>query len=210
VLAEIHGRPFLSYLLDHLANAGIRSVVLLTGYLGEMVRIEFGDSYRGLQLAYSQEPSPLGTAGALRLALPLFSSETVLILNGDSFCMADFGDFWAWHCGRGGDATLLLTRVTDTARFGRVHSNSDGRILRFDEKDGTGGPGWINAGAYLLRRRLLRTIPADKEVSLEREIFPAWIGGGLFGYRTDGRFLDIGTPESYASASEFFSFETKL
>ncbi len=70
VLAEIHERPFLAYLLDQLAAAGVRNVVICTGYLGERVRAIFGNSYGEMQLHYSQESSPMGTAGALRLALP--------------------------------------------------------------------------------------------------------------------------------------------
>ena len=68
-----------------------------------------------------------------------------------------------------------------------------------------GGPGWINAGVYLLDRRLLETIPANRAVSLEMEVFPAWIGRGLYGHPAGGRFLDIGTPQSFAEAEAFFA-----
>ena len=209
VLAEIRERPFLAYLLDELAGAGVRTVVLCTGYLGEQVQALFGDSYGSLRLVYSRESSPLGTAGALRLALPLFKSDSVLVMNGDSFCQANLRAFWAWHCAQGADATLLLTRMPDTKRYGRVHVDEDGLVLRFDEKGHNGGPGWINAGIYLLNHRLLLTIPASGAVSLEREVFPAWIGRGLYGYRSEARFLDIGTPEAYAVAEQFFPPETR-
>lgn len=205
VLAEVNGRPFLTYLLDQLSNAGIRSVVLLIGYMGDMVRTEFGETYRDLKIAYSQETLPLGTGGSLRLASPLLGSETVLVLNGDSFCDADFKQFWSWHCGKGGCATILLTRLADTSRYGRVHVDPEGRILKFDEKNGLAEPGWINAGVYLMQQRLLQTIPAEGAVSLEKEIFPAWVGGAFYGCQTKGRFLDIGTPEAYAEAARFFS-----
>ena len=244
VLAEIRGRPFLAYLLDQLAAAGVRTVVLCTGYLGEQVRAAFGDSYNSLSLVYSQESSPLGTAGALRLALPLFKAETVLVMNGDSFCETDLRAFWAWHQARGANATLLLTKVPDTKRYGRVDVDDDGRVLRFDEKDDKREPGWINGGIYLLNRRLLLTIPSESKialrglcatcgcfprfwsgsddpgraktdlpipaseaVSLEREVFPAWIDRGLYGYRSEGRFLDIGTPKAYAAAERFLALE---
>lgn len=208
VLAEIRGRPFLAYLLDQLAGAGVRYVVLCTGYLAEQVQAVFGDSYGSLRLVYSQESSPLGTAGALRLALPLFQSDSVLIMNGDSFCEADLRAFWAWHCARGADATLLLIEIPDTKRYGRVHVDENGLVLRFDEKGHNGEPGWINAGIYLLNHHLLLTIPASGAVSLEREVLPAWIGRGLYGYRSEGGFLDIGTPEAYNTAEQFFASET--
>jgi NDP-sugar pyrophosphorylase family protein len=97
--------------------------------------------------------------------------------------------------------------MPDTKRYGRVHVDVKGRVLGFDEKADKSEPGWINAGIYLLNRPLLLTIPADCAVSLEQEMFPAWIGRGLYGYRSKGRFLDIGTPEAYVLAEQFFAPE---
>jgi NDP-sugar pyrophosphorylase family protein len=151
--------------------------------------------------------SPLGTAGAVRLALPLLTSDSVLVMNGDSLCQTRLDNFWASHSTRGANSTLLLTQVSDTSRYGRVHVDAEGRVIRFEEKNGKGGPGWINAGVYLLKRRLLEMIPASGAVSLEREMFPAWIGRGLYGYQSEGRFIDIGTPEAYGLAEQFFASE---
>jgi NDP-sugar pyrophosphorylase family protein len=100
---------------------------------------------------------------------------------------------------------LLLNKILDAKRYGQVRVNAKGRVLSFDEKSDNGGSGWINAGIYLLSRRLLRTIPTSRAISLEREMFPAWIGQGLYGYHSTGRFLDIGTPESYYHAEQFFT-----
>lgn len=205
VLAEIGGKPFLAYLLDFLSTSGIHSVVLCTGFLGEQVRTRFGERYGNLNLNYSQESSPLGTAGALRLALPMVKSESVLIMNGDSFCDANLKTFWEWHSRHDAGASILLVEMSDTRRFGRVVASADGLVLRFDEKDEKGLAGFINAGIYLIKRRLLLEIPEDGSVSMERDIIPGWVGHRLFGYRCKARFIDIGTPESYASAAEFFS-----
>ena len=207
VLAEVRGRPFLAFLLDQLAAADIRDVVLCTGYLGEQVQARFGNSYNTLRLFYSQELSPIGTGGALRLAKPLFQSDSVLIMNGDSFFDGDMKTFWAWYCFHEANVAITLTLVPDTKRYGRINMNSEGRILRFEEKGSLEGPGWINAGIYLLKQDLLQSIPTDGTVSLEREMFPKWIGRGFYGYQSSGRFLDIGTPESYSEADKFFSLE---
>ena len=86
-----------------------------------------------------------------------------------------------------------------------LKSMRKGAVLAFDEKGSRAGPGWINAGVYFIRRRMLETIPPIIPISLEREVFPAWIGRGLHGYAAGGRFLDIGTPETYAQADEFFA-----
>ncbi|MBI4551835.1 MAG: nucleotidyltransferase family protein [Candidatus Latescibacteria bacterium] len=205
VLAEVHGRPFVTYLLDQLIVAGVRDVVMCTGYRGEQVRARLGDAYGALRLAYSQESFPLGTAGALRLALPLVKSETVLVMNGDSWCDVNLRDAWAEHRARGASASLVVTEVEDTGRYGRVCLDAHGLVIRFEEKGA--GTGWINAGLYFLSRRLLGTIPAGRPVSLEREMFPRWIGQGVSGVRVNRRFLDIGTPESYSMAERFFAQE---
>ena len=105
---------------------------------------------------------------------------------------------------RAREATLLLAEVPDTSRYGRVELDPAGAVCRFVEKQGAGGPGWINAGIYLLERARIEEIPERAPCSLERDVFPGWIGRGLHGYRTGARFLDIGTPQSYARALAFF------
>lgn len=191
VLADVHGRPFLTYLLDQVADTGISDVVLCTGYRGEQVKAMLGETYHGLHLTYSQEPEPLGTGGALRYALPLLMSDPVLVMNGDSCYQADLRRFLRWHQSSGAKASLLLTEVPDTRRYGWVEVDREGRIVRFDEKDHAGGPGWVNAGLYLISRSLLQSIPATRMVSLEREVFPSWIGRGLYGCCSHGRFEHI-------------------
>jgi len=205
VLATVKGQPFLTFLLENLNISGINCVVLCTGYLGKQIQDQLGNSCGHLQLVYSQEPSPLGTAGALRMALALLKSDPVLVMNGDSFCQTDLKKFWTWHCSQKAEATILLTEVPDTKRYGGVKIDTHGRIIEFEEKNSQGQSGWINAGIYLLSQRLLLTIPDDRPVSLEREVFPHWIGRGLLGYQNYGSFLDIGTPESYAEAERFFA-----
>lgn len=205
VLAMVRGKPFLAYLLDQLMEGGVRDVVLLTGYRGEQIRDVFGRRFRSIRLEYSQEETPLGTAGAIRLALPKIATDTVLMMNGDSYCAADMCRFQAFHRQHSADASLMLTHVPDTSRFGKVETGPDGRVLRFLEKQDAGGDGWINAGLYLLRRELIEEVPAGQAVSIEREMFPAWSRAGkLFGHPAGGSFLDIGTPESYVAAEEFF------
>jgi histidinol-phosphate phosphatase family protein len=204
VLADIHGRPFLAYLLDQLAGAGCRCVVLCTGYLGEQVSRVFGRSYGPLEIRYSQEQEPRGTGGALKLAIENFNSDPVLVMNGDSFCGIDLKAYWNWHCRQQATASVALTRVMRNERYGLVKLDSGDRIVEFSEKK-TGGEGWINAGIYFLSQELLRAIPKTGSVSLERDIFPQWVGRGLYGYRGAAPFLDIGTPEDFGVAENFFA-----
>jgi D-glycero-alpha-D-manno-heptose 1-phosphate guanylyltransferase len=214
VLATVLGKPFLAYLLDQLASAGVDRVVLLTGYRGEQIQQEFGDHYGRIALDYSMETSPLGTAGALRLALPqLFPAgpaesggqHSALVLNGDSYCSADLRLFRAFHEHARADASLVLAQVPDTSRFGKVETSTQNRLARFLEKQEAGGAGSINAGIYLINRELIEEIPAGRPVSIEREMFPQWLQSHtLVGFGCTGSFLDIGTPESYREAETFF------
>jgi len=202
-LAEVADRPFLAYQLDQLSAAGFRRVVLCTGYLGEQVQRAFGPEYAGMQLAYSQEAVALGTAGAVRLALPLLHTQNVMVMNGDSYCDGDFPAFWQFHCDRQADASILLAHVSETDRYGQVLLGADQRVSAFREKASSQGAGWINAGVYLVKHRLLEAIACDRAVSLEREIFPGWVGGQFYGQQCQARILDIGTPASYAQAASF-------
>ena len=204
VLAPVLGRPFLSYILDRLLDAGIREVVLCTGYKAEMLREYYGDSYHQIILRHSPEPSPLGTGGALRHALPLFKGRRILVLNGDSFLDADICAFSESHDKHMACISLVLAHVPDVGRYGLVSVNETGLVTGFVEKGNASGPGWINGGIYMLERKVVADIPAGREVSLEREVFPALLGSGFYAFPLGRRFIDIGLPESFAEATGFF------
>lgn len=205
VLAPVGGRPFLAYLLERLERAGVLDTTLLVGYKANLVQEAFGERFGTMRLAYSNETEPLGTAGAIRLALPMLGNETVLMMNGDSFCDLDFHDFLSCHRGHSGGATITLTHVENASRFGRVQVDAADRVVRFEEKNPVPAPGWINAGIYLLQRTLIAGIPAGKALSIERDVFPDWVAKErVCGFRGGGRFIDIGVPESYGAAEAFF------
>jgi len=204
VLAEVSGKPFLSYLLEQIASAGLREVVICVGYMAEKIQDCLGETYGPLHISYSREYEPLGTAGAVRLALPILSSDTILVMNGDSYTDVDLSAYANWFFQKGCRAALLLTKVPDAARYGRVILNEDEGIEAFREKQSDSGAGWINAGIYLMERSLIASIPAGRPYSWEREFFPSLVGKGLLGFCTEGRFIDIGTPESYAETEAFF------
>jgi len=205
VLAPVFERPYLTYVLDRLAKAGCGEVVLLTGHRADQVYQALGESYGGMRLVHSAEPAPLGTGGALRRALPHLISRLVLVLNGDSWCDVNLADFCAFHRRKATRLSLVLSPSAECARYGRVRVTADGRVREFGEKRETGG-GWINAGIYLLDRRLIEEITEGGPVSLERDLLPAWMmrRERVHGFFCTGRFIDIGTPESYAEAEPFF------
>ena len=117
VMADVGGRPFLMRWLDCLAEQGFQRVVLCTGHRAEQVRAGLGTRHRGLTMRYSVEREPLGTGGALRHALAELNSETVLVLNGDSFCQTDLPAFGSAYARNGAPAGVVLSAVATRTRY---------------------------------------------------------------------------------------------
>lgn len=205
-MAEVAGRPFVEWLVLLLRAQDVRRVVFCTGYMAEVIEAHFGDGRQmKMEFAYSRDPGVLGTAGAVRYALTQLHSDRFLVLNGDSYCDVDTKLLDAVHLASGARATLWLVRADDCSRFGSVEIGPNGAVLAFREKVTGRSPGMINAGVYLLEREVVSIVPEGREVSLEAEFFPTLIGHGLYAAVGDHPFLDIGTPEAYASAEHFFA-----
>jgi NDP-sugar pyrophosphorylase family protein len=203
VMAPIAGKPFVSYLLGWLRASGFFRIVLCVGYKREQVEEFVGDgSSFGLSVGYSIEPTPLGTAGALRLAAEsLAAGCRFFALNGDSISQVDFAGMLRSHESRRALATVVLFRKSNAGRYGRVEIAADNQILEFFEKDPAAPvDGFINAGIYVFERDAIAAVPAACEVSLERDVLPQFAGNNLFAFRADGYFIDIGIPEDLARA----------
>jgi mannose-1-phosphate guanylyltransferase len=211
-MLPIHGRPFLAHMLERLAVAGVKRVVFSCGYLPDPIVAGFGDAFEGMTLEYAVEPEPMDTAGAIRFAIEgRLDDAPFFALNGDVLMDAPLGDLMAFHRVHGARATLTLTEVPDPTRYGLVLTDAEDRVLAFLEKPEAGAavtlepPFWINAGAYVLDRWFLDMVPYMKRVNIEREVFPQLVGHGLYGWRCDGYWNDIGTPESYLAANMHLS-----
>jgi NDP-sugar pyrophosphorylase family protein len=202
-MAPVSGKPFLYYLLRTLQHAGFRRVVLCVGYKHAQIQEWAGNgSELGLDIEYSVEAQPLGTGGALRLAVERYGEiSTLVAMNGDSLVQLDFLQMLCAHVAHGAVATVGLARVNNTARYGRVDVDEAGRIRAFAEKSGESAPGWINSGVYVFEPEIFADIPAGCVVSLERQVLPSLINRRrLCSFSTQGRFIDIGIPEEFARA----------
>ncbi len=203
-LARVGDEPFLARVLDQLAAAGCVHAILCTGHLGEQIERECGRDHGGLSLSYSREASPLGTAGALRLALPPDAPAHVLVVNGDSFCDLDLRAFVGWARAEQLPAALVATTVADTMRFGRIDGAANGCVRTFTEK-GIAGPGVINAGIYWLPTSAIAALSRNCHATFEADLLPPLIAAGLHMWREHAPFLDIGVPADYARAEAFFA-----
>src|ERR1044072_219085 len=171
-MALISGVPFLELLLAQLASQQISDVVLGTGYMADNIENYFGDGKQlGLRLQYSRELEPLGTGGALKLAEPLIS-DPVLVLNGDSYVEWGLAPMLQILDHKKADLIIALQAVDDVTRYGTVTVDHHGRVTQFVEKGAAAGPGLINAGVYLIRKQIVRDLPAGRGISLEKEVFP--------------------------------------
>lgn len=200
-LAAVGDRPFLAVQLELLRDRGARHFVLCVGHMAEQIEAAFGDgSAFGVRIDYSRDGEQLlGTAGALKRAEQYFAPAAVVV-NGDTYLDLDLARLARVHSSaqaRGAVATLTLAHVPDAGRFGAVELRGN-RVVGFREKSEPGS-GWVNAGAYVIERELLKRIPAGEAVSLERDVFPVALRDGmrLTAMPHEEPFADIGTPDAY-------------
>jgi len=201
-LLEVGGRPFLDYLVHEARRFGLTRLTLLSGYQsGEIERRYDGQCFGQLTVEVVPEPEPAGTAGALVNAGQRLD-EAFFLLNGDSYFDFNWLSLATVLQNReGGDWTMhaALASGIEGSRYGRVQVDN-GKVRGFQEKGAGDEP--INAGIYLVKRRLLESIKGVP-CSLEREILPGLAERGqLLGTAARGSFIDIGIPADFARAQE--------
>ena len=204
-MVPIVGKPCMEHILGLLRSHGFEDVIVTVAFLPQAIRSYFGDGESlGLNLEYSVEDSPLGTAGSVRLASPRLD-ETFLVISGDALCDIDLTELVRFHRERGAAVTIGLKSVENPLEFGIVVTDEDGRIERFLEK-----PSWgqvfsdtINTGIYVLEPEVLRHIPGDRPFDFSKELFPLLLemGRPLYGYVCEGYWQDIGNLDQYRQAN---------
>jgi NDP-sugar pyrophosphorylase family protein len=201
-IVPIFERPFLHYQLDLLRRVPeIDQVILSLNYQPRRIEEIFGDgSESGLRIRYVVEPSPLGTAGAVRYAGESLR-ESVVVFNGDVLTEVDLASVIRLHRERRARATIVLTPVENPMAYGLVETDGDGNVTRFLEKPSPDEItcDTINAGIYILEPDTFDRIPADTPWSIERSYFPSLIERGetFVAHVYRGYWIDIGTPEKY-------------
>lgn len=199
-------RPFLAHMIEWLAAHGVSEVILACGFLPDVLReaLAAEEERAGVAIRFVVEPERRGTAGAIRHAADAIGDELderFLALNGDVLTDLDLSALLRVHEERDATATLGLHPVEDSSAYGLVRSRPGGEVLEFLEKTGECVPGEVNAGMYVLERSVLDLISPEREVSIERDVFPRLVGEGLHGLCLEGYWMDIGTPERYLQAS---------
>jgi NDP-sugar pyrophosphorylase family protein len=199
-MAPLGETPFLFYLIQKLVAANLKKITILTGYKSDFIVDYFGNGQSvGACIDYSHEDSPLGTGGAIKLAIEKSEEEKFLVLNGDTFFDIDLCDFISKSQG---NSALALSFQENCSRYGTVNCDKQGVIEKFTEKVEGQVNSYINAGIYFLNRNVVSSIQ-EGFCSLESEVFPILQKArSLYGVPMGERFIDIGIPEDYYRAKD--------
>ena len=197
-LAPIGGQPFLYFLLEDLARQGVTRVILSVGYMREAVISWVNSRQWPFAVEYAVEEKPLGTGGAVRLALSLAREPRVLVLNGDTFFqIPELSSLLSVNA----PIALALKPMQDAGRYGSVVLSAEGGVTAFREKESAPGGRLISGGVYAVDRELFAGMELPANFSFEKAVLEPLAGRALVkGLVSDGYFIDIGVPEDYARA----------
>ncbi|HKG44209.1 MAG TPA: sugar phosphate nucleotidyltransferase [Gaiellaceae bacterium] len=204
-MVPIVGKPCMEHILELLKQHGLEDVIVTVAFMPQAIRGYFGNGDTlGLNIEYSVEESPLGTAGSVRLASDRLD-ETFVVISGDALCDVDLTDLIRFHRDKRAAVTIGLKSVENPLEFGIVVTDEEGRIERFLEK-----PSWsqvfsdtINTGIYVLEPEVLRHIPTDRPYDFSKELFPLLLemGRPLYGYVFEDYWQDIGNLDQFRQAN---------
>lgn len=208
-LLSVGGRPLIVRLIELLRQHSVQEIAINLCHRPEAIRSFCGDGSRlGVQITYSLEEKPLGTAGGVKRMAPFFGEKPFFVLYGDVLTDMDLTSLLTFHNERRAALTMALYQPEEPGECGIAQLGAGNRIVTFVEKPEPGWEpsAWANAGVYVVEPAVLRHIPPgafDFGVGL----FPLLLqrGFALFGYMSDALVVDIGTPRGYARAQELAS-----
>ena len=204
-MVPIVGKPCMEHILDLLRRHGMNEVVVTLAFMPQAIRTYFGGGESlDMDVDYSVEEQPLGTAGSVKLAERRLD-ETFLVISGDALCDGDLTSLVEAHKAKGAAVTIGLKSVDNPLEFGIVVTDEEGRVERFLEK-----PSWgqvfsdtINTGIYVLEPEVLQHVPTDRPYDFSKELFPLLLemGRPIYGHVLDGYWQDIGNLDQFRQAN---------
>lgn len=204
-MVPIVNKPVLAHILDLLKRHGITDVVVTLQYMADAIQDGFGDGHAiGMNIQYSIEETPLGTAGSVKNAQHLLD-DTFLVISGDALTDFDLAQIIDQHRARQALASITLYRVPNPLEYGVIVVDSEGRVQRFLEK-----PSWgeiisdtVNTGIYVLEPQVLDYFEPGVQFDFSKDLFPMLLerGDPLYGYVAGGYWCDIGTLQEYMQAN---------
>lgn len=206
-MLPIAGMPISEHQIYRLKAAGVTRISMATAFKSDIFSGYYGDGHLGIELMYALGTIEINTGGAIRNAASLLDGDPddpIIVFNGDILGDHDIRAQVAAHVAADADITLHLVHVKDARPFGVVPTDLEGNVLQFLEKTQTPPTNQINAGCYIIRRRVITDlIEAGQPVSVERDTFPKALKMGLkmIGYIDESYWLDLGRPADYVRGS---------
>lgn len=196
-LLPVADKPFIWHQLKLLKKAGFFEFILaIEKNKKEKFEKMIDKKKLGVKIKYSSEPRPLGTAGALRQALPLLKNN-FLVTNCDIYFKMNYQQLIKKHCQKKAQATLTLIKRGDKINQGSVAIDKNKNIICFEEKNPKTKCRYISAGVYIINKSVIAKLPKNKNISLEKEVFPKLIGKNFQAYIASGFYADLGTAKLY-------------
>ena len=199
-MASINGKPFLELILNKLNKFSFERVHLSVGFMHEKIINYFGNKFKNIQINYIIEKTPLGTGGAIKLALDRCIEDHVYILNGDSFLDINYFEIeenWL----RVREPIIVVKHLNNTSRYGCVHLEGN-KVLEFKEKK-SALSGFINSGLYVLPKKIKDHFADSEAFSFEKEFLNKNISILNFNaFIFEGMFIDIGIPSAYKESQK--------
>lgn len=204
-MVPVVNRPVMEHVIALLKSQGIREIIATLRYLPSAIQDYFGDGSRfGVDIEYSLETEPLGTAGSVKMVEKSLD-DTFLVMSGDLLTDVDIRRAIQSH--ENGDAivTIILTKVPNPLEYGIVDLDENRRITRFLEK-----PGWgevfshvVNAGIYVIEPEALKYVKRGIPFDFSLDLFPLLLKKKLplYGHIASGYWTDIGNVNQYLKAN---------
>ncbi|MCB8818458.1 sugar phosphate nucleotidyltransferase [Desulfosporosinus shakirovi] len=205
-LFPIGDKPIADILVNQLKCAGVNEIIMCLGYLADFIKLYFQDgSHFGLDIRYSIETAPLGTAGPLKIVADL--EDDFLVVNGDELTTLDFGALYRHHITNQADMTVAVHKKAVYSAFG-VLEIKDGQVTAYSEKPTLNY--WASMGIYVINKRVLSLIPENKRFDMPDLVQLLLSEHALvMSYESEDLWFDIGTPSDLEKAKEVFK-ELKL
>ena len=201
-MAPVAGKPFLHWVIKYLQSQKITSFVLSLGYMHEVIEQYIHEKHPSLIVQFSVENEPLGTGGAIKLAMQLCNTENILVVNGDTLFETDCDRIFESHIAHNSNCTLALKPMQNFSRYGAVSIDENNFITAFTEKKYMDA-GLINGGVYLLNSNAFNQINFPEKFSFEKDFLEKYLHKLIMIAVVDnGYFIDIGIPEDFKKANE--------
>ncbi len=201
-LVEARGKPFLEYQLELLRTNGVKDIVLCIGHMGEQIESRFGNGSRyGVNIKYSREEELLGTAGALKKAEALLS-DIFFTMYGDSYLFLDFSQVMSYFESQKKLALTTVYRNYDS--YDRSNTVVEGKLVtRYSKQERCKDMVYIDYGANIFRKEVLKVIPENQFYSLENLFARLIEMKELLAFEVKERFYEIGSPQGLRDFQEF-------